>query len=98
MRFLNALLTICLLVFFAAWLNGRVHAGDLYLELGAGVDPDEANPRSVIRVRYETRTPWWAPDVVELDHHSSIFRGRPFNGRNEMTSDQVSVIWRFKLK
>ena len=79
-------------------LTGKVRAGDLYLELGAGVDPDEANPRSVIRIRYEVANDaWWKPDALELDHHSSVFRGKPFNDRDEMTSDQVSVIWRFKL-
>ena len=76
-------------------------AGDLWLELGAGYDEHAAYgraPQSVIRARYEMAVPWWAPSVLEWDHHSSIPDGSPFNNNREDTADQFSVIWRFQLK
>ena len=72
----------------------------LFLELGAGRNNQPGvgrNPQSVIRVRYEQATPWWAPDVLEWDHHSSIPDGWPFNHNLEDTTDQVSLVWRFQL-
>jgi len=77
------------------------HADELYLELGIGRDPrleEGSNPRSIIRLRYEMDNPaWWTPDVVEWDHHSSVFDGKPFNRTPEQTVDQFSFVWRFQL-
>lgn len=77
--------------------SGPILADDhgLYLELGAGYDRhqrDEA-PQSVIRLRYEFQNRhWWAPDAVEVDHHSSIEKTS-----GEKLVDQASIIWRFRL-
>lgn len=85
------------------FISNNCQAEDhLYLELGAGYDRSidkGKNPQSVIRLRYEMENPrWWSPDIVEYDHHSSFSNGRPFNSEPEDLADQLSVIWRFKIK
>jgi len=89
-------------VFFGLIISAvTVRADELYLELGVGRDPrleEGSNPRSIIRLRYEMDNPaWWTPDVIELDHHSSVFDGKPFNRTPEQTVDQFSFVWRFQL-
>lgn len=96
------LLLAALLGLWLAWAPPRAHAEGLYLELGAGYSPalnEGSNPVSVIRGRYEFQpNGWLLPDVVEWDHHSSIFDGKPFNSRPEESRDQFSIIWRIKIK
>lgn len=86
----------------AILLHPDSRAGELYLEVGVGHDRhiDEGrNPQGIARLRYEMQTPaWWTPDVIELDHHSSIQNGWPFNRQPEDLTDQASLIWRFKIK
>jgi hypothetical protein len=87
----------------ASFASGPARAAEpgLYLELGVGLDArieEGSNPRSVIRLRYEARDgAWWQPDVYELDHHSSVREGAPFNHRPDTTADQLSVIWRIRI-
>jgi hypothetical protein len=90
------LLLVSLLIPIHAQANG------LFLELGIGNDiqlhQEDQNPRGVVRLRYELDvSEWWLPSVMEWNHHSSVFLGPPFNNRYEPTTDQFSVVWRFKL-
>lgn len=93
---MKKLISTLLIVF--SW---SVSASDLFLETGIGYDEHAntgSNPQSVIRLRVETEnTSWWKPSVLEWNHNSSIMKGKPFNNESEKTSDQFSVIWRFKL-
>jgi hypothetical protein len=86
---------------FTFLLASPCKAGELWFEAGVGHDRKAAegrSPQSVLRFRYEMENKaWWTPDVLELNHHSSVLDGRPFNSHPEDTTDQLSVIWRFKL-
>lgn len=89
------------ILFILLMLVTAAKADGLYLELGIGGDKERhlgRNPSSVIRLRYEKEHEyWWLPRVLEYDHHSSIPDGKPFNGNEETTTDQFSIIWRFKF-
>lgn len=95
-------LAVFLAVAFGLLFGPNAKADDgLYFEAGIGhdmkLDGDGSNPMSVLRLRYERATAWWAPDVLEWDHHSSVMNGAPFNHRPEKQTDQVSLIWRVKV-
>lgn len=100
------LLIVCSIVLIAAaaLLCARnAHAGEAYLELGLGMNYSvdigpKSIPQSVIRFRYELdKGEWWKPNVIEFNHHSSVTEGLPFNDRPEDLTDQVSIIYRFKV-
>lgn len=89
-------------LFCAALAQAGAQEPGLYLELGIGADASlerSHNPRSAIRLRLETQSSrWWIPDVYEIDHHSGVRDGWPFNDRPDETTDQFSVLWRIRLR
>lgn len=69
----------------------------IYLDLGLGYDrhiDEGTNPQSIIRLSCQVADDWH----VEYSHHSSVRNGFPFNNKPEDLTDQLSVVYRFKLK